>query len=115
VGGLVAATRTLHIACSGGLDLIAENTITPWLQYPGSSETWWACDPELIAARGDRLLVWDWVFRDRPEHEQGFGVIFDIAADGTALQVITPAERGRYGGVLQVFTTEETAFTVGQW
>lgn len=115
VGGLIAATRTLRIACSGGLDLIAGETVTPWLQYPGSVGTWWACDPELIAVRGDRFLVWDWVFTDRPEHEQGFGAIFEVAADGTSLRLLSPIERGLFGGVLQVFTTEETALTVGPW
>jgi hypothetical protein len=115
-GGLIAATHRARIACSGDLDLIGgDDEVTSWLSYPGPSETWWACDPELIAARGDRLLVFDWVFQDRPEPQQGFGVIFDLAVDGTALRVLSPVERGRYGGVLQVFTTEETAFTVGPW
>jgi hypothetical protein len=115
VGGMVAATHTLRTACSGGLQLLAGEAVTPWLQYPGSADIWWACDPELIAIRGDRLLLWDWVFADRPEHEQGFGVIFDVAADGTSLRLLSPVERGLFGGVLQVFTTEETALTVGPW
>ncbi|MFH1330051.1 MAG: hypothetical protein ABIJ48_05285 [Actinomycetota bacterium] len=105
VGGAVAA-RTGHCCgCGGSLDLFTGSSVIPWTGYPESP----ACSPGLIAVRDDRLLVEDTVYGWDPDHGATgwFGAIFEVDADGTTLQAITPVELGQSGGVLQVLTTEE--------
>jgi len=66
------------------------------------------CSPSLVAARPEGVLVLDTLYGwDADEGATGMlGVIFEVAADGTT-RAVTPAEPGLYGGVRQVFTTEE--------
>jgi hypothetical protein len=97
LGATVVAQWGGCCECGEGLDLIAAGTITAWAGY-GSSP---ACSPGLIAVRQDRLVVLETVY-------SLFGVLFEVAEDGTTLRAITPIELGQLGGVLQVFTTEET-------
>ena len=106
VGAGVAAEAGGCCECGGSLELVAGDAVVPWAGYPESP----ACSPRLIATRGDRVLVLDTVFGW--EAGQGttgmLGAILEVAGDGATLGAITPVEPGRYGGVQQVLTTEET-------
>ncbi|MBP1632063.1 MAG: hypothetical protein H6Q11_351 [Acidobacteria bacterium] len=104
IGDLVAARTGSCCECGGRLDLIAGSTVTFWEGYEDS----YPCSPSLVAARPEGVLVLDTLYGwDADEGATGMlGVIFEVAADGTT-RAVTPAEPGLYGGVRQVFTTEE--------
>jgi len=122
VGRVVAAQSRGCCGCGGSLDFIVGDSVTPWTGYAdsfprgplGESQ---ACSPYLIAARGEHLVVGDTVFGWDPDHGATgwLGALFEVAADGTTRRAITPVTSGHYGGVLQVFTNEEAALTVGLW
>jgi len=107
LGSAVAARTGSCCECGGGLDLITGSTVTPWAGYPESP----TCSPRLVAARPDRVLVLDTLHGwDAAQGATGMlGAILEVAADGTTLGAVVPVELGRYGGVQQALTTEETA------
>jgi hypothetical protein len=114
VGGAIAAQTVACCACYGGLDLIAGDTITPWLGYPGSEPP---CAPNLVTTRQGQALVTEMAFgRDQDGSPTGwFGIIVGVAADGTTRSAIGPALLGRYGGTIQALTTDETNLKAGRY
>lgn len=112
VAGVVAAPTPACCGCGGSLHFVSGDTVILWRGYAAwespSGPADPMCAPALVGVRHGRLLVLDAMFG-------GFGVVFEVAADGTTRRAITPVERGLFGGALQVFTTEETALTVGSW
>lgn len=112
VAGVVAAPTPACCGCGGSLHLISGQTVTLWQGYAAWDSPWGPadpmCAPSLVAVRDGRLLVLDAMFG-------GFGVIFEVAADGTTRRAITPTPPGRNGGVWQVLTTEESGYTAGIW
>lgn len=105
IGDVLAARTGSCCECGGRLDLIAGTAVAFWEGYPES----YPCSPSLVAARPGAVLVLDTLYGwDADEGATGMlGVIFEVAADGTT-RAVTPAQPGRYGGVRQVLTTEET-------
>jgi len=102
VDGALALESETCCMCGSQLTFTAGDTVTAWDGFQGSP----ACAPDLIGRREDGLVVLDTMFDGQGRGL--FGTVFQVALDGTILYPITPFFPGDYGGVLQVFMTEQT-------